>query len=68
MGYGVEWRHTSCVVCGKGFMDDCGDSVCSSSCERQYERDYAKCEKCGDEVGEDNLNDGVCETCEEDEE
>lgn len=62
------FRSTTCEVCGKGFMDDCGDSFCSSSCEREYEREHAKCNECGDEVGEENLNfDYKCENCEEDE-
>jgi hypothetical protein len=66
------WEHTyrmeSCSVCGKGFMSDCGDVFCSSSCEREYEREYAKCERCDDEVGEDNLIDGLCECCQEEQE
>jgi hypothetical protein len=60
------WRHTNCVVCHKGFMDDCGDVFCSSSCENIYEREHAKCERCENEFGEDNLNQaGICENCEE---
>ena len=27
----------TCEQCGGRFMDDCGDSFCSSSCEREYE-------------------------------
>jgi hypothetical protein len=62
-------RHVNCHVCGKGFRDDCGDIFCSSSCERQYERDNAKCKLCDEEVGEDHLNnDYICENCEEEEE
>lgn len=35
-----DWNTTrlvSCVVCGKGFKDDCGDVFCSSKCEREWE-------------------------------
>lgn len=64
--WGAEHRHTNCVVCGKGFMDDCGDSFCSSHCENQHNREHAECEMCGREVGEDNLNScRICENCEE---
>lgn len=62
------FRSTMCVICGSRFMDDCGDSVCSSSCEREYEREYAPCQECGDEVGEDNLERGLCNHCIEGEE
>jgi hypothetical protein len=66
--WGAEWRHTTCAVCGKGFMDDCGDSFCSSHCERQYEKEHEPCTECGNEVGEENLNfNRVCENCEEEE-
>lgn len=69
MYWGAEYRHTNCVVCGKSFMDDCGESFCSGVCERQYEYEHATCEKCGNEVGQSNLNnDDICENCEEEEE
>jgi hypothetical protein len=58
-------RLVSCVVCGRNFKDDCGDVVCSSSCEKAYEHEYAECERCGDEVGKDNLNNGICENCQD---
>lgn len=59
------FRYTDCVVCGSRFKDDCGDSFCSSSCERDYEREHAKCEECDEEVGWDNLTQGgKCEDCE----
>jgi hypothetical protein len=66
--WGAEYRHTTCEVCGKGFMDDCGDVFCSSYCERQYEREHEECEICGREVGEDGLEKGICENCYEEEE
>jgi hypothetical protein len=59
-------RYVSCQWCGKGFADDCGDLFCSSRCETEYEKEYAECKGCGDEVGESNLNEhGLCESCEE---
>jgi hypothetical protein len=59
------FRSATCVQCGRGFSDDCGDSFCSSSCERHYEQYHMECSRCGDEVGEDNLNESsICESCE----
>lgn len=59
-------RYTNCEWCGKRFVDDCGDSFCSSSCENQYEEEHARCERCNSEVGATNLNsDYLCEDCEE---
>jgi hypothetical protein len=48
-------------------MDDCGDAFCSSSCENRYEREHEECSRCGEEVGEDNLENGICWTCEDEE-
>lgn len=59
------WRHTTCVVCGRGFMDDCGDVFCSGSCEREYEREHQECERCGSECHEDDLTNGICENCQD---
>lgn len=61
------FRSETCIVCGHGFMDDCGDVFCSSSCERTYERENAreKCVKCEDEFHPDELYRGMCESCEE---
>lgn len=56
-------RIVHCEVCGKGFSDDCGENFCSSSCERKYEDEHAECMVCGDEVGESNLDDGICDNC-----
>jgi hypothetical protein len=62
------FRSETCVQCGKGFMDDCGDSFCSSSCERQWDDEHAECDNCGEECGLDNLNTfGLCEACEDEE-
>jgi hypothetical protein len=61
------FRSTTCVQCGKGFMDDCGDSFCSSSCEDRYDREHMECDRCGCDVGEDNLVHGICWKCEEQE-
>jgi hypothetical protein len=58
-GYSME----TCTHCGKRFMSDSGDDFCSSSCEREYEREHVECERCGNEVGEDNLERGLCEWC-----
>jgi hypothetical protein len=59
-------RVTRCEQCGHRFIDECGDSFCSSSCEREYEYDHRACEECGEEIGEDNLNAlGICEECED---
>lgn len=61
-------RYILCAQCGKEFRDDCGDVFCSGSCESQYEREHAKCERCDNEVGEDNLNsNNICENCEDEE-
>lgn len=62
------FRYTNCAQCGDRFRDDCGDVFCSGSCEREYEREHAKCERCDVEYGEDDLNsDFICENCEEEE-
>jgi hypothetical protein len=54
----------NCEWCGKRFMSDCGDSFCSSSCERQYERENKECEHCRAAVGVDNLDyRSLCENC-----
>lgn len=39
------YRYTNCEWCGRRFKDDCGDSFCSSSCERQYEEDQREDEE-----------------------
>lgn len=31
-------RVVTCENCGRSFKDDCGDSFCSASCEREWER------------------------------
>jgi hypothetical protein len=64
------FRSTTCVQCGRGFMDDCGDAFCSSSCEREYERENEteECSKCGQEFKVDDLYKGLCEYCEDEEE
>ena len=59
------FRSTTCEQCGRRFQDDCGDSFCSSSCEREWESEHQHCEICGDEYHEDDLNeDLICENCE----
>lgn len=58
-------RMSICEYCGKRFMDECGDSFCSSRCERQWENEHASCDHCGDEVGEDDLKHGLCENCQD---
>jgi hypothetical protein len=62
------FRSTTCVQCGRGFIDDCGDAFCSSSCEREYERENEteECSRCGTECKPDELYKGLCEYCEED--
>jgi hypothetical protein len=59
------FRSTTCVQCGGSFMDDCGDSFCSSSCEKEYDRQHEECSRCGCDVGEDNLVDGICWDCDD---
>jgi hypothetical protein len=62
------FRYTTCAVCGNRFKDDCGESFCSSSCERKYDDEHAECQECNEEVGLNNLNTfGICENCEEEE-
>jgi hypothetical protein len=59
-------RTVDCIVCGRGFRDDCGDSFCSSSCEREYESNQLQdCNRCGKEVHPDDLEHGLCEWCNE---
>lgn len=57
------YRPTTCMQCDRTFMDDCGDSFCSDSCEREYENEHAACEDCGEEVGDENLMGGICSDC-----
>lgn len=60
------YRMATCEQCGNRFLDDCGDIFCSSRCEREWDKEHAACENCGDEVGEDNLDmNGNCEPCAE---
>lgn len=62
------YRYTTCAQCGDRFKDDCGDSFCSSSCEREYEREHVTCERCGNEFHENDLNNfNECENCEDEE-
>jgi hypothetical protein len=62
------FRSKPCEQCGRYFMDDCNDAFCSSSCERRYENEHMACDGCGEEVGDDNLNEaGYCYDCEEEE-
>lgn len=35
-------RQVTCEYCGTRFMDDCGDSFCSSTCERLYENELLR--------------------------
>lgn len=57
------YRMNNCAYCGKRFKDDCGDEFCSSSCSNQYDREHTRCDDCGDEFNEDDLENGVCENC-----
>lgn len=58
------YRSTQCAQCGTYFMDDCGDVFCSGSCEEQWESEHTACERCGEQVGDDNLVYGkYCEPC-----
>lgn len=58
-------RYTNCEWCGRRFVDDCGDSFCSSSCTNQYEDYHTECAGCGDEKEDGEFIDGVCENCRE---
>jgi hypothetical protein len=66
--YDHTHRLVSCIVCGKNFVDDCGDAFCSSSCENAYEseNETEECSRCGAECKPDELYKGLCEYCEED--
>lgn len=50
-----------CNYCGRSFRDDCGDSFCSSSCEREWNEEHV-CTNCEGEFEE--LCDGLCADCE----
>lgn len=60
-------RTVYCVVCGRGFSDDCGDAFCSSSCEREYEQEQEQeCRECGECYNPEFLSaDGNCDRCQE---
>jgi hypothetical protein len=62
-------RYTNCEYCGRRFVDDCGDSFCSSSCTNNYEEYHKQCMTCGDEREDNNWdNSDICDSCAEEEE
>jgi hypothetical protein len=44
--YGNPGATISCGVCGRSFFSNDGDSICSRSCEREYERQQEEEEEC----------------------